>query len=715
MNDVKRRAQERFVMSEREKAAEAQRKQIGSYSGDRVRKIAAKATNGDGREGKLRVAAYCRVSTDDIDQVISIELQKDEYQKKIKENPTWEYMGTYVDDGFSGTNTEHRPGFRLMMQAAMSGQLDVIITKSVSRFARNLLDCIGWVEKLQNANPPVKVIFEMEGIDTLATTSNLILTILAVVAEEESHMKSEAILLSLEWRFSRGRFLTPRLFGYDLVKVEDGFGGYRKILKPVEAEARVVRWIFERIVSGALLEDIAARLTELEIPTGGRKKDKTINTVWTVSRVAALVHNERYCGDVLGRKTYTPNYKTHKKKKNDGKKNKYFQSGHHEAIVSRTLWNSAQRILNSRRFGHEGTYQPMCIVKEGPLTGYISMNPKWAGYTMDDYFRMCNIAMGITEGEAVEDLENEYLPESGYRMDGLMDDQSIQRIARELTQEEQAMREKLEGKGESAEEDAAEAAPGQVFQVVRGEMFSRITAPVMRITPSSINYNRQCTRKLPDCTFVEILLNPVERAIVVRPCAEDYPNAVMWKKSIWASYLCGILYDIMGWDETYSYKLPATVKTSGDETVLFFDMDNYIGRAIGRKADEAIIREKWERPKESEETKGFFYGPNDSEPQSVEEIQAIEDRLQKARKAERMTFGTPAFQYFSGDVAVLEGEGSLMTEAEPVSAALEIKEEEMEFLLLEIMDNPPTFPYGKVIYSTDDIVSKEDKKEGEGK
>ena len=256
VNDVKRRAQERFVMSEREKAAEAQRKQIGSYHGDKVKKIAARTGEAAGPEGKLRVAAYCRVSTDDIDQVISIELQKDEYQKKIKNNPAWEYMGTYVDDGFSGTNTEHRPGFRLMMQAAMDGKLDVIITKSVSRFARNLLDCIGWVTKLQEANPPVKVIFEMEGIDTLATTSNLILTILAVVAEEESHMKSEAILLSLEWRFSRGRFLTPRLFGYDLAKVDDGFGGYRKVLMPVEAEARVVKWIYEMVVNGASLEDM---------------------------------------------------------------------------------------------------------------------------------------------------------------------------------------------------------------------------------------------------------------------------------------------------------------------------------------------------------------------------------------------------------------------------------------------------------------------------
>ena len=702
MKDVKRRAQERFVMSEREKAAEAQRKQIGSYNGERVKKIAARS-DADGREGKLHVAAYCRVSTDDIDQVISIELQKDEYQKKIKENPAWEYMGTYVDDGFSGTNTEHRPGFRLMMQAAMEGKLDVIITKSVSRFARNLLDCIGWVTRLQEANPPVKVIFEMEGIDTLSTTTNLILTILAVVAEEESHMKSEAILLSLEWRFSRGRFLTPRLFGYDLVKVEDGFGGYRKVLKPVESEARVVRWVYERIACGATLEDIAARLTELEIPTGGRKRDKTINTTWTPTRVTGLVRNERYCGDVLGRKYYTPNYKTHKKVKNNGKKNKYFQSGHHEAIVSRTLWNAAQRILNSKKFGHDGKYLPMRIVKEGPLCGYISMNPKWAGYTADDYFRMCNIAMGTAEGETVEDLEKEFLPEGGYRLDGLMDEQGIQRIARELTMEEQAMKEKLEGR-ETADDGAEkEEAPKRVFQVVRGDMFSRIADPVMRITPVTINYNRQCTEKLPNCETVEILLNPVERAIVVRPCTRDYPNAVNWKKLIGATYLCSLIYDIMGWDENYSYKLPATVKTNGNERVLFFDMDNYIGRSMNRKTDEGVIPEKRERPRETEETKGFFYGPDDSEPQSIEEIQEIEEKLRQVKRAERRNFGEPAFQYLFAEVVVLDGEGSLMTEAVPVSPNVEIDESGTENLLLEIIDDPPTFSYGKVIYSTDPI------------
>ena len=707
MNDVKRNAQERIVLSERELAAEAQRRQIGSYSGDRVTKISARTTETGGKQKKLRVAAYCRVSTDDIDQVISIELQKDEYQKKIRANPDYEYMGTYVDDGFSGTNTDHRPGFRLMMQAAMEGRLDVIITKSVSRFARNLLDCIGWVTRLQEAPHPVKVIFEMEGIDTLATTSNLILTILAVVAEEESHMKSEAILLSLEWRFSRGRFLTPRLFGYDLVNVPDGYGGYRKVLTPVEAEARVVRWIYERVNQGAALTDIAATLTEMQIPTGGRKKDKTPNTCWTDSRISAIIRNERYCGDVLARKTYTPNYKTHRSVKNNGKKNKYFQSGHHDAIVSRSVWNAAQRILNSRRYGHDGAYLPMRVVQEGPLCGYISMNPNWAGYTAEDYFRICNIAMGTEEGSVTENLENEYLPEHGYRLDGLMDEQGIQRIARKLTAEEQAIKEKLEGAQDNGDMHNAPKRRSS-FQLVRPEMFSQLGEACMSIRLKACGFHKVCMRELPDCETVEILMNPVERAIVVRPCSADHPNAFDWSHKRGSSYLSGIIYDIMGWDETYSYKLQATVKKNETERVLYFDLDNYIGRAMGKNTEETIASNRPEAPRASEETKGFFYAPDENEPQGIEEMRDMEERWQRLKEAELRTFGEPAFQYFFDEAEVLPGEGSLMAEAKPIAEPPSIDPDETEALLKQIRTEPPVYHYGKsIIASMNEVGGKE--------
>ena len=161
MNDVRKNAEERASRperkpvgasfeSERQRAKNALVKQLDALDGRNIRKIAA-AADAPEEEKVLRVAAYCRVSTDDIDQAISITFQIREYKKKILANPNWKYVGTYVDDGFSGTNTEHRQGFQKLMKDAMDGKIDMIITKAVSRFARNLMDCIGWVEALQNA------------------------------------------------------------------------------------------------------------------------------------------------------------------------------------------------------------------------------------------------------------------------------------------------------------------------------------------------------------------------------------------------------------------------------------------------------------------------------------------------------------------------------------------------------------------------------------
>jgi Site-specific recombinases, DNA invertase Pin homologs len=248
MVDVRRIAEERAgrqqstpvgasLETDRQREKRAIAMQVDALDSSKIRMIAA-ATETPEEERILRVAAYCRVSTDDIDQALSIRLQIRQYMDKIKANPNWKYVGTYVDDGFSGTNTEHRQGFQKLMKDAMDGKIDMIITKSVSRFARNLMDCMGWVETLQNHDPPVKVLFEQENLDTMAKSSGIILFVLAMVAQEESHMKSEAILLSLEWRFSRGRFLTPRLFGYDKIEVPDGFGGKKKMSIPVKNTVR---------------------------------------------------------------------------------------------------------------------------------------------------------------------------------------------------------------------------------------------------------------------------------------------------------------------------------------------------------------------------------------------------------------------------------------------------------------------------------------------
>lgn len=683
--------------TEHQRAKKALVKQIEALDGRNIHLIAANTEDSGGEPKVLRVAAYCRVSTDDIDQAISIALQIKEYKQKIKANPNWKYVGTYVDDGFSGTNTEHRQGFQKLMADAMDGRIDLIITKAVSRFARNLMDCIVWVEALQNHDPPVRVYFEQENLDTMAQTSSIILIVLAMVAQEESHMKSEAILLSLEWRFSRGRFLTPRLFGYDVVEVPDGYGGHKKELRINEAEARVVRWMYYNIINGMSLEEMASVLTELAIPTGGRRKDGTLNTHWTDHGIATVLRNEKHCGDVLARKYYTPNYKDHKKKKNRGKKNKYFQADHHEAIVSRAIWNAAQRILNSRRYGHEGTYIPMRIIDRGALTGYISLNRSWAGFDSEDYHRTSQIAMGLLEDTLDADLEKEYLPEGGRRVGGLVDDHGISQIARDLSQAEQEMKDELEGRNSDdiSEQKREEAA--RTFQVVSGDMFSRIHDPVVRIGRSNIAFNVNCVAKMA-CEYAEILFNPVERMMVVRPCTQENPNAVPWTaKPVAASSLVKMLYDSMGWEDDYTYRIPCQTlrEPGGNRVVLVFDLDNYIGRAINKKEEIIMARKEAEMAEEQrEDAKSFFYPPeDDDEPQ---EIRDMEERFQKAKEQNKKIFGEPVFEHESSMRGFAEQESGeewdMLIEARPLDVDHRVDTDTVDSLFTAIRENPPELP-----------------------
>lgn len=711
MDDVRKNAQERAARpsmrpvgssfeSERQKQKAALVRQIDELDGSRIRKISAATEQADNRK-TLRVAAYCRVSTDDIDQAISIELQMRQYKEKIKSNPDWKYAGTYVDNGFSGTNTAHRPGFLKLIEDARAGKIDMIITKAVSRFARNLLDCISYIDELKSLEPPVRVFFEQENLDTGLQTSGIILFVLAMVAEEESHMKSEAMLLSLEWRFSRGRFLTPSLFGYDKIEIPDSYGGKRKILQINDQQAKVVKWMYASLLNGNTTEEIASVLTELQIPTGGRKKDGTLNTDWTSSGILSIMRNERYCGDVLARKTYTPNFKDHKSKKNRGKKNKYYQPDHHDAIVTRAVWNAAQRILNSRRYGHEGSYLPMRIIDKGILTGFISMNRSWAGFDAEDYYRASQIAMGLLDEELESDLENEYLPDSGHRIGCMIDDHGISQIARELTEAEQKIKDELNGNSliEAEYQDNAEAV--KTFQVVSSDMFSRIYEPVVRISLKEISFNPSCASKMKS-DYAELLFNPVERMLIVRPCESTHPNAIEWDgKSKGASSLCKILYESMGWDKEYSYRIPCqimsiTIPDVKVQDILLFDLDNYIGKAINKKEEIIIARKQAEiQTVQNEDAKSFYYPPEeDDEPQELIEIA---EQVQQEIEISRKIFGIPVFKHNSSFRSI-DGSGTWdewLAPARPLDASHKIGAQVIDNLLRDIKENPPELPQDK--------------------
>ena len=219
--------------------------------------------------------------------------------------------------------------------------------------------------------PPIGIFFETENIYTLNSNSEMSLSFIATLAQEESHTKSEIMNASIEMRFRRGIFLTPPLLGYD--NDEDGN------LVINEEEAKTVRLIFFMYLYGYSSQKIADTLTEL-----GRRT-KLGNTKWSSSSVLQILQNERCCGDVLARKTFTPNYLNHKSKKNKQDRNQYRQKNHHEAIISRDDFLAVQQLIYNSKYGNKGILPRLHVIEKGVLVGYVPINPRWSGFQAIDY------------------------------------------------------------------------------------------------------------------------------------------------------------------------------------------------------------------------------------------------------------------------------------------------------------------------------------------
>ena len=259
---------------------------------------------------KLRVAAYCRVSTDSDEQATSYEAQVSHYTEQITRNPEWAFAGIYADDGISGTNTKKREEFNRMIADCMDGKIDMIITKSISRFARNTLDCLKYIRQLKDRNIPV--FFEKENINTLDAKGEVLLTIMASLAQQESQSLSQNVKLGLQFRYQRGEVQVnhSRFLGY--TKDENG----RLVIDPEQAE--VVRRIYREYLDGYSTDKIAAGLERDGILTGAG------NPRWHTSTVAKILRNEKYMGDALLQKTYTVDYLSKKRIKNNGIMPQYY-------------------------------------------------------------------------------------------------------------------------------------------------------------------------------------------------------------------------------------------------------------------------------------------------------------------------------------------------------------------------------------------------------
>ena len=284
---------------------------------------------------KKRVAAYARVSTLHEEQESSYDAQVEYYTKHIQSNPNWEFVGIYADNGISGTSTKRREGFNRMVEDAKAGKMDMILTKSISRFARNTVDTLKAVRELRILG--CEVVFEKENLSSFSPQGDTVLTIMANLAEEESRSLSESVKWGKRRRMQAGKAFIPYQYFLRYRKGEDG--------KPeiVPEEAEIVREIFQMSLNGASVREIADELTARGIPTAKKCKK------WHSSTISKMLRNEKYKGDALCQKGYTVDFLTKKRKKNNGELRQYYIKNSHPAIIDEETFDKVQKGLDERR------------------------------------------------------------------------------------------------------------------------------------------------------------------------------------------------------------------------------------------------------------------------------------------------------------------------------------------------------------------------------
>lgn len=471
--------------------------------------------------GIKRVAVYARVSTDDPRQTSSYELQKNHYQDVVSRQPNWILTEIYADEGISGTSLRHRDAFLQMIQDCKAGKIDMILTKSVSRFARNIVDCIYYQRELKNLNPPIGILFETEGIYTLNANSEMSLSFIATLAQEESHTKSEIMNSSIEMRFRRGIFLTPTLLGYD----HDDEGN----LIINEEEAKTVRLIFYMYLYGYSCQEIAETLTSL------KRETKKGNTRWSSSSVLQILQNERHCGDVLSRKTFTPNYLDHKSKKNRQDRNQYRKRGHHEPIISRDDFIAVQHMISNAKYGNKEMLPTLHVIEEGILSGFVPIHPRWAGFKSEDYINASkSVSLKIVDKpKTIEAQEGEF-----------------------------------DFRG---------------FEIAHAQYFQTSDKMTITISPDSITFGINCIRKLNSTLFVDLLIHPEKRYLAVRQSKKDSKYSYQWAKTsngvvvskvISATSFMPMLYELLNWNNNNKYRAIGYRKQKENEIFLLFDLNN---------------------------------------------------------------------------------------------------------------------------------------------
>ena len=466
-----------------------------------------------------RVAVYARVSTDDPSQTSSFELQKKYYEEFVAQHPKWELVNIYADEGISGTSTAHRAAFNRMIVDAKAGKIDLIITKSVSRFARNVEHFLQAVHSLADHNPRIGVFFESENIFSLREDSQMLLSFQATMAEEESRNKSRSMETSLRMRLDHGLPLTPELLGFR--HNEDG----KLIINP--ETYRIPKLMFYMYLYGYSTSQIANKLILLG------KKSYRGNVKWTSNSVVSTLRNERYCGYVFTRKTFTPDVISHRSIKNRGERPRTLYRDEHEAIVSRDDFIAVQHILNNSKYGNKSILPELSVIMDGLLKGFVVINPRWAGFKEADYLRASASAY----------------PE----------------------------------KPDVSEAITYEVQPGDFdlrgFEIARLDFFDDRRNPSLSIEDGALKFSIECIRKVRSDLYVEMLIHPTERKIAVRTSSRDNRNSVQWAKMeagqkvprvIAGAAYTGTIFSLFGWNPKHRYRMNGMLFRNGNEDALIF-------------------------------------------------------------------------------------------------------------------------------------------------
>ncbi len=517
-------------------------------------------------------------------------------------------MGLYSDEGLSATSPSKRVGLLRMLEDARQGKFDIIVVKNLSRLSRNLMDCMNIIYELRSLPRQVGILFETENMFTLDKSVDFTLQVLSLVAQEESHKKSEAMLASYKQRFSQGNFMKPDLLGYDRSGVNE--------ITVNEEEAVTVQLIFMLYLAGHQPKEIADILVSLGRKTHTRRNldgniRKEGEVKWSAGTVMSVLKNERRCGDVLAQKTWTPNYLDHRSKRNDNVLPQYYATDQHLGIVSREDFLLTQRLIRANKGGWDKGLPVLEIFEEGPLSGSVLTVPNWLGFGAEDYNRAALRANGAEEEtlQAIQERDHpsEEIAETvsqpvqtgefshQYAIDSddyeLFPDKEAPETLPEPEKAQDGFSALVEEYRDRNRLEAHTTQSGGLAdcEVARAQLFSYRDKPYVTLDSRGITFSKSCFRKLDGDQEtpqeVEIAYNPIERLLFVRAAKENTPGTLKWirdregyisMRRCASRGLSGAVYDNMKWNGDYKYRFIGTKEDLGDETVLVFSMEEPI-------------------------------------------------------------------------------------------------------------------------------------------